>query len=82
MSLRRFLIYSTIGSGTWTAALAVLGYALGERSERVTHWIGPVSTTVLAGIVAYYLYRVATFKQGSAARSGASPSSERRERVL
>jgi membrane protein DedA with SNARE-associated domain len=61
MSLRRFLIYSTIGSGTWTAVLAMAGYALGERSESVTHWIGPVSTAVLAMILGYYLYRVATF---------------------
>ena len=68
MSLRRFLIYSTIGSGVWTTALAVAGYALGERSDRITHWIGPVSTTVLVGILGYYLYRVATFKKGSALR--------------
>ena len=61
MSLRRFVIYSTIGSGAWTAALAVAGYALGERSENVTRWIGPVSTTVLVGIGAYYIYRVVTF---------------------
>jgi membrane protein DedA with SNARE-associated domain len=67
MSHRRFLIYSTIGSGTWTAALALVGYALGERSESVTQWIGPVSTVIFAGILAYYLYRVATFKKDSAA---------------
>jgi membrane protein DedA with SNARE-associated domain len=69
MSLRRFLIYSTIGSGLWTAALAVAGYALGERSESVTSWIGPISTVIFAGIVGYYLYRVATFKKGPAAHA-------------
>jgi membrane protein DedA with SNARE-associated domain len=69
MSLRRFLIYSTIGSGVWTAALGAIGYALGERSDSVTHWIGPVSTAVLVGMLAYYLYRVATFKKGSALRA-------------
>ena len=68
MSLRRFLIYSTIGSGIWTTALAMAGYALGERSERVTHWIGPISTGVLVAILAYYLYRVVTFKRDSALR--------------
>lgn len=65
MSLRRFLIYSVIGSGTWTAALGAAGYALGERSESVTAWIGPISTAVIAGIGVYYLYRVLTFKDSA-----------------
>ena len=69
MPLSRFLIYSTIGSGTWTAALGIAGYALGERQENITHWIGPVSTGVLATMVVFYLYRVATFKKDSAARA-------------
>jgi membrane protein DedA with SNARE-associated domain len=73
MSLRRFIIYSTIGSGVWTAALGFAGYALGERSDSVTHWIGPVSTAVLVSILAYYIYRVVTFKKGPAA-AGAKPS--------
>lgn len=65
MPVNRFLIYSTIGSGVWTAALALAGYALGERQESITHWIGPISTVVFAGIIAFYLYRVATFRKGS-----------------
>lgn len=63
MPRNRFLTYSTIGSGLWTAALGIAGYTLGERSESVTHWIGPVSTIVLLGILAYYIYRVATFRK-------------------
>lgn len=63
MPLKRFLVYSTIGSGAWTAALALAGYALGERQEAITHWIGPISTIVFATIIAYYVYRVATFKK-------------------
>lgn len=69
MSLRRFLLFSTIGSGAWTATLALIGFALGERSESVTRWIGPVSTTVLVVLLAYYLYRVATFKKDSPVRA-------------
>jgi membrane protein DedA with SNARE-associated domain len=72
MSLQRFLVYSSIGSGGWTTALGLIGYALGERSDSVTSWIGPVSTTVFAGIVAYYLYRVATFRKDASPR-GRSP---------
>jgi membrane protein DedA with SNARE-associated domain len=69
MPLKKFLLFSTIGSGLWTAALGSLGYALGERSESVTHWIGPVSTTILVAMLAYYLYRVATFKKDRRARA-------------
>jgi membrane protein DedA with SNARE-associated domain len=65
MPLNRFLIYSAIGSGGWTAALALAGYALGERQESITHWIGPISTVVFAGIIAFYIYRVATVRKGS-----------------
>jgi membrane protein DedA with SNARE-associated domain len=67
MSLQRFLTYSTIGSGAWTAALGMAGYALGERSESATHWIGPVSTAVVVLIAVYYVYRVATFKKDAVA---------------
>jgi membrane protein DedA with SNARE-associated domain len=69
MSQRRFLIYSTAGSGLWTAVLALAGYAMGEQSEQITHWIGPVSTVIFSGIVAYYLYRVATFRKDPALRA-------------
>ena len=63
MPLPRFLIYSSIGSGVWTALLAWAGFALGERQENITRYIGPVSTAVFAVIVVIYLYRVATFKK-------------------
>ena len=69
MPLTRFLVFSSIGSGAWTTALAMAGYALGEGSESVTAWIGPVSTAVLVGMLGYYLYRVATFKRDPARRS-------------
>jgi membrane protein DedA with SNARE-associated domain len=69
MPMKKFLLYSSIGSGVWTSALAIAGYALGERSESVTHWIGPVSTTVIVVIAAYYVYRVVTFKKGPALRA-------------
>lgn len=57
-----FLAYSAIGTLVWTALLAAAGYLLESRYEQVSHWLGPVSTIVIAGIVAWYLYRVATFK--------------------
>jgi membrane protein DedA with SNARE-associated domain len=63
MAWPKFLLYSTIGSGVWTAVLAYTGFALGERQENITRYIGPLSTAVFAVIVVYYLYRVITFKK-------------------
>jgi membrane protein DedA with SNARE-associated domain len=62
MGVRRFLIFSTIGTLIWSAALAGAGYALGGEYETVSRYLGPVSTGVVVLIVAVYLYRVATFK--------------------
>ena len=62
MSLRRFLVYSGIGTLAWTAALAGAGYALGAQHDVVGRWLGPASNFVFAIIVAVYLYRVATWK--------------------
>jgi membrane protein DedA with SNARE-associated domain len=62
MPMRRFLIYSAIGTVGWTSLLALLGYGLGSQYERVNAWIDPVSLGVVVLIVAVYLYRVVTFR--------------------
>ena len=62
MSLRRFLIFSTVGTLIWSAALAGAGYALGSQYDTVGRYLGPVSTGIVVLIAAVYLYRVATFK--------------------
>ena len=59
MTLRRFLIFSTIGTAGWTAALACAGYFLGSQFEDVEKWLGPLSTLVIAGIVLTYVWRLA-----------------------
>lgn len=63
MSWTRFLIYSSLGTAIWTAALALAGYALGAQYEAVGKWVGPVSNGVFALIVIWYLYRVVTFRR-------------------
>ena len=63
MPLRRFLIYSGIGTAIWTTMLALVGYALGSEYSRLEHWIDPLSIAVVALIVAIYLWRVATFRR-------------------
>ena len=62
MSLRRFLVFSTIGTLGWSAALAGVGYFLGSQVGNVEKWLGPLSTAVIAAIVLTYLWRVVTWK--------------------
>lgn len=63
MTLGRFLIFSTIGTLGWSAALAGAGYFLGSQFGDVEKWLGPLSTAVIAGIVLTYLWRVLTWKR-------------------
>ena len=70
MPWKRFLIYSGIGTAVWTTGLALLGYALGSQYEAVGSWIDPISFAIVAVIVAYYLYRVITFRSAKGTGSG------------
>lgn len=70
MSTSRFLIYSGIGTFGWTTVLAVAGYLLEDGYRRVESWVNPVSTVVMVGLVALYLYRVATFRPKEAPGTG------------
>lgn len=63
MSLPKFLFYTTLGTTVWSALLAVAGYLLGSQYEQISSWMNPVSTGVVVLIVAFYLYRVITFKK-------------------
>lgn len=62
MSLRRFLIFSTIGTAGWTAALAGVGYALGAQFDDIEKYLGPLSTLVIALIIVSYIWRLLTWK--------------------
>jgi membrane protein DedA with SNARE-associated domain len=62
MSLRRFLVFSTIGTAGWSAALAGAGYFLGSHFEDVEKIIGPLSTLVIAVIVLSYFWRLWRWK--------------------
>ena len=42
--------------------LALAGYLLEDQYERVEHWINPVSTAVVVGIIALYVWRVIRWK--------------------
>ncbi len=62
MSLRRFLVFSTIGSAVWSGALAGAGYVLGSQIDDVEKWLGPISTLVIAAIVVTYVWRLVRWR--------------------
>ena len=62
MPLGQFLLFSTIGTLIWTAALAMAGFLLGQAYSVVQDYVDPISTAVLAILVVIYIYRVVTFK--------------------
>ena len=62
MSLPRFLIFSTIGTAGWCAALAGAGYLLGSQFQEVEKWLGPLSTLIVVAIIVAYLWRLVTWK--------------------
>jgi membrane protein DedA with SNARE-associated domain len=64
MPLPRFLAWSVLGTGLWTALLAGAGYLLQSQYERVSDYLNPVSTVVVVLIIGWYLYRVVTFRTG------------------
>lgn len=69
----QFLGYSAIGTTVWTAALAAAGYALRAQFTRINDVLGPVSTTIIVAMVAWYLYRVATYPRTHRRAAAAAP---------
>lgn len=63
MPLPRFLLFSALGTVAWTALLAVAGFWLKDGYTAVSAYVNPVSNLILAAMVLFYLYRVATFRR-------------------
>lgn len=66
MPIGSFLLFSTVGTLLWTAALALAGFLLGQAYDVIEKYVDPVSTAVLAILFAFYIYRVATYKEDRA----------------
>lgn len=58
LSAPKFLLFSTIGTMGWSAALAGTGYFLGSQFEEIDKWLGPISTATIVLIVVGYLWRL------------------------
>ena len=57
-----FLLWSMLGTAGWTGALAMAGYLLGRNVDHIERYLGPASTGIVVALVAWYLYRVLTWK--------------------
>jgi membrane protein DedA with SNARE-associated domain len=63
MRLKSFLLWSTVGTAGWSAGLAIAGYLLGRRFDRIETVIGPLSMIVIALIIAGYVWRQLTWRR-------------------
>jgi membrane protein DedA with SNARE-associated domain len=72
MPFPAFLAYTALGTLAWTSLLAAAGAWLEGQHDRVAAWLDPVSTAIIVGLGAFYLYRVATFKPRAAAGRSSS----------
>lgn len=63
MRLKRFVLWSALGTFIWTTALAVAGFALGARYGTIDKYIAPISNGVIAVMFVIYLYRVVTYRR-------------------
>lgn len=63
MAWPSFLALSALGTALWCGLLALAGYLLEDQYSRVAHWLNPVSNVVVAALIAWYVYRVATFRR-------------------
>ncbi len=64
MPLPAFLLWTCLGSTLWTTFLTLGGYWLGAQHMRLSGWIDPLATAVLAACALIYLFRIATWKAG------------------
>jgi membrane protein DedA with SNARE-associated domain len=62
MSMGQFLLYSGIGSLAWSGLLTAAGFLLENNYKEVAKYVDPVSKGVLGLMLAWYLYRVITWR--------------------
>ena len=63
MRLKSFLLWSTLGTVAWTAALATAGWGLGKAFRDIEKVLGPLSTAIIALIVVAYVWRQLTWRR-------------------
>ena len=71
MPLGQFLLYSGIGSLAWAGLLTAAGFLLETNYTDVAKYVDPVSKVVLGAMLAWYLYRVISWRAPAASSSPA-----------
>lgn len=72
MSPFRFAIYTLLGTGIWTTALAAGGWLLGQRFRAIEQYLGIITWVVIGLALIVYLVRVVRIKSaGHGAGAGA-----------
>jgi membrane protein DedA with SNARE-associated domain len=64
----RFLLWTAAGALIWNIILAVGGYYLGKQITEIDSYLGPVTWAIIIGAVAFYIYRLMTWKPYSERR--------------
>jgi membrane protein DedA with SNARE-associated domain len=62
----KFLVFTAAGSAIWNTILAGAGLILGTRFRELEQYIGPVTVATVVAAIAYYLYRVITWRPRAA----------------
>ena len=68
MNFPTFLLYTTVGSAGWTAALAWAGRQLGANYDRVEQYLDPATWVILGVIVLLWAYRVVKKRRAPSGR--------------
>jgi membrane protein DedA with SNARE-associated domain len=58
----KFLVMTAIGTGVWNSFCTALGYWLGRHFTVMEQFTGPAAIALFGAVVAWYLYRVITWK--------------------
>jgi membrane protein DedA with SNARE-associated domain len=68
MPLWKFVAWTFLGSTIWNGILAAAGFWLGSRFQLLERYVGPVGIAITVLAIAYYLYRVVTWRPRDHAR--------------
>ncbi|GAA4467971.1 DedA family protein [Novipirellula rosea] len=58
MPMKRFSLYTAIGTVIWTAVLVLIGWWLGDNYEQLAGPLGWVSTAVIVGMFGWWVWRL------------------------
>lgn len=63
MPVASYLLWSTLGTALWSAALAACGYALGAGFERIEDVAAPITTGIVLIAILWYAWRQLTWNR-------------------